>query len=492
MESNLLKSLLLISNPKVMKLSEYLSQSAVLFILPVFYIGMILEYFTSFDFKSVAKRALIAFLAIKLFLPIYIGAVDVSLSASSGLLNEYSSQNKFLTAYKNASTATDSKAGVWERLKSIVSIIMNDPIVVFIFIMSYTAFFLLTQLYSLVFHLGIAFFGLCAVLSILPITQKSLTGAIYAGLWCVIMPFVVMIVLALIGDSDAFLKDYSGGIVQNLESLIQLLVMTILLLLTPVITSKILNGTGLNAVADNLGQVAAMTTLIGGSKFAASSIAKSGGKIHNSTTKPLLDFGKKKLSQKAEQIAKEKGLGPSLNTLTNDSYKERIKGGFNDFKEGFAKTDFKEKAILGADSVFNRRENKIAKQARRKDAIASNELQSPKKQDANSQLNVGKTHDSSQKVPLSGYKEVARARLKEREASGRMKGNNERETYSNAPFKKQEQNTYLYDQDFWNGITPEHQKRIKAKYGILGALPRSNKIYYPVDRPRRVPLRHNV
>ncbi|QDK42714.1 hypothetical protein DOM21_14895 [Bacteriovorax stolpii] len=409
-ETNLLKNLLLVSNPKVMGLSEYLSQVALMFVLPAFYIGMIVEYFTSFDFKSVAKRALIAFLAIKLFLPVYTGAVDVSLKTSSELLSKYSSHNKFLSAYQSASVATNSNAGIWDRLKSIVSIIMNDPIVVFIFIMSYTSFFLLTQLYSLIYHLGIAFFGVCAVLSILPITQRSLTGAVYTGFWCALMPFVVMIVLALIGDSDAFLRDYSGGIVQNLESLIQLLVMTILLLLTPVITTKILNGTGLNAVADNLGQMAAMATLIGGTKVVASSITKGGailgGGVHNATTKPFLNYAKERISQKAGQIAKEKGLGPSLNTLTNESYLGRIKGGINDFKEGMGKTDLKEKAILGADSIFNRRENKLANVAREKDAHDLKDYQATRSQDARYQYR--KVDDKALKIPLSGYKEEAR------------------------------------------------------------------------------------
>lgn len=410
-ESNLLKNLLLNSNPKIMGLSEYLAQSSLLFVLPAFYIGMIVEYFTNFDFKSVAKRTLIAFLAIKLFLPIYTGAVDVSLKTSSEILSKYSSQNKFLSAYQNAEIATNSKAGVWDRLKSIVSIIMNDSIVVFIFITSYTSFFLLTQLYSLVYHLGIAFFGVCAVLSILPITQRSLTGAVYTGFWCVLMPFVVMIVLALIGDSDAFLKDYSGGIVQNLESLIQLLVMTILLLLTPIITTKILNGTGLNAVADNLGQMAAMATLIGGTKIVASSVTKGGamlgGGIHNATTKPLFASAKKRLSEKAGQIAKEKGLGPSLNTLTNESYRERVKGGYSEFKEGMKKTDFKEKAVLGADSLFNRRENSLAKVARSKDAHDFKDYISAKSQ--SSRIGDKEVNLKALRMPLSGHKEEARS-----------------------------------------------------------------------------------
>ncbi|MGZ3857666.1 MAG: hypothetical protein ACXVKO_15515, partial [Bacteriovorax sp.] len=255
--SSMLKDLLLITNPKVLGLSNYLNESALLFLLPAFYIGMIVEYFTNFDFKSVVKRSVIAFLAIKLLVPIHVEAVDTSLKVSSELISRYSPQNKFLMAYQNAKGESvkggvgAGKTGVWSKLTSIVKMVVDDPIVMIIFLLSYVAFFLLTQLYSLTYHLAIALFGLCAVLSILPITSKSLSGAVKTSLWCIIMPFVVAIVLALIGDSDAFFKTYSGGIVQNLESLIQLLVMTIILLLTPMITSKIMNDSGVSGVAEN-------------------------------------------------------------------------------------------------------------------------------------------------------------------------------------------------------------------------------------------------
>ena len=96
--NSLLKDLLFISNPKVMGLSNYLNQTALMFILPAFYIGIIAEYFNKFDFNGVAKRAVIAFLAIRLLTPIHVEAVNQSLEVSSQLLKRYSPQNKFLTA----------------------------------------------------------------------------------------------------------------------------------------------------------------------------------------------------------------------------------------------------------------------------------------------------------------------------------------------------------------------------------------------------------
>ncbi|MDO9181941.1 MAG: hypothetical protein Q7U04_06015 [Bacteriovorax sp.] len=418
--SSMLKDLLLVTNPQVLGLSNYLNQSALLFLLPAFYIGMIVEYFTNFDFKSVAKRSVIAFLAIKLLVPIHIEAVDTSLKVSSELLGRYSPQNKFLMAYQNAKgeIIDGVKPGIWSRLTNIVKMVVTDPIVMIIFLLSYVAFFLLTQLYSLTYHLTIALFGLCAVLSILPITSKSLTGAVKTSLWCIIMPFVVAIVLALIGDSDAFFKTYSGGIVQNLESLIQLLVMTIILLLTPMITSKIMNDSGVSGVAENLGQMAAMSTMIGGasiaSKFIGSKSQMIGGAVHSSTTKPLMNKIKGSVSNRASEISQTKGIGPTLNTLTSSSGTDKLKSGLTDFKDGMKKTSFSEKVVLGADAVMNRKENSLAKMGRVQEAQNLKQYQDKKMSDVKSYTAQATPFANRSVLPLGDYKKEAREYLAQR------------------------------------------------------------------------------
>jgi hypothetical protein len=410
---SLLKSLLFISNPKVLGLSNYLNEAALYFILPAFYIGLISEYFTNFDFKNVAKRAAIAFLVIKLMTPIHVVAVEASLQVSSELVRKYSPQNKFLTAYQNARgvSVKGEASGVWGKLTSIVKVVVGDPIVMIIFLLSYIAFFLLTQLYSLTYHLTIALIGLCAVLSILPITSRSLTGAVKTSLWCMIMPFVVAIVLCLVGDSDAFFKTYTGGIVQNLESLIQLLIMTIILLLTPMITTKIMNDSGVSGMAENLGQMAGMATLIGGSSVASRFIGgKSmalGGAIHNSTSKPLISSLKGAVSKKASSIGESKGIGPTIKTLTSSSPSDKFKSGLSDFKDNMKKTTLAEKMVLGADGLMNRKENSLASIGRQKEASAYSNYQDKK---GTVTTSSGKPSPDIRKsvVPLSSYKEEAR------------------------------------------------------------------------------------
>ncbi len=420
--ASMLKDLLLMTNPKVLGLSQYLNQSALLFLLPAFYIGMCVEYFTNFDFKSVAKRSIIAFLAIKLLVPIHVEGVDTSLKISSEIISRYSPQNKFLSAYQNAKSENGevTKTGVWGKLTSIVKMVVDDPIVMIIFLLSYVAFFLLTQLYSLIYHLAIALFGLCAVLSILPITSKSLIGAVKTSLWCMIMPFVVAIVLALIGDSDAFFKTYSGGIVQNLESLIQLLVMTIILLLTPLITSKVMNDSGISSVAENIGQMAAMSTMIGGasvaSRFIGSKSKAIGGAIYGGTTKPIVNKVKSSISNRANEITQTKGIGPTLNTLTASTSGEKLKSGLADFKDGFSKTSLKEKAILGADAIVNKKENSLANVARSQEAHNLKDYQQKKMAESKSYTSEARPFTQRAILPLSDYKNEARDYLKKQNA----------------------------------------------------------------------------
>jgi hypothetical protein len=425
MTTSLLRDLLFISNPKVLGLSHYLNQTALMFILPAFYIGLIAEYFNNFDFSGVSKRAVIAFLAIRLLTPLHVEAVDQSLKVSSELLKRYSPQNKFLTAYQQAKgeSIETGKKGVWGKLTSIVKMLVDDPIVMIIFLLSYIAFFLLTQLYSLTYHLTIAMIGLCAVLSILPITSGSLKGAVKSSLWCILMPFVVAIILCLIGDSDAFFKTYSGGIVQNLESLIQLFIMTIILLLAPMITSKLMSESGVSQMAENLGQMAAMGALIGGttvaSKYIGAKTSSVGSMLHNSTSRPLMNKVKGAISNKAQSITKDKGLGPSIKTLTSQNPIEKMKGGMADLSDNLKNTSFKEKVVLGADSIINKKENSLARVARLREVNKSNPsasvMGSQKGNEQNSSNGFNKPELRDSKVPLAGFKKEAGHFLKSRE-----------------------------------------------------------------------------
>ena len=468
-----LKELLLIQNPNVISLAEYLNKTALLFILPCFYIAMICEYLTNWDFKGVVKRSMIAFLAIKLLTPFHVSFINESLSISSQLVKRYSPQNKFLTAYN--SVKMDKKAGVWKKLSSIVEMIVTDPIVLIIFLFSYIAFFLLTQLYSLIYHLGIVLIGVCALLSIFPMTSKSLLGAIKTSLWCTLMPFVVAIVLCLIGDSDAFLKSYNGGIVQNLESLIQLLIMTIILLMTPMITSKIMSDSGISTVAENIGQMAAMSTLVGGAGMIGAKAALTAKTAHNFTTKPLMNAGKSVLSDKASDILEKKGIAPKVSQLAQKgNLTRRMQSKGNEMKHAFQSTSIKDKLVLGTDAVVNRKENKIAADARKQDAWAV------------------KDHPQAKDdlLPLSSYKrEAFDFKKKEGGLQPNMDFNKSKfldyhrhEGARSHPIPKGERG-FHFTEAKWKALNPQAKQNLKEEYGFSNKfMGREGYIYFPKEK----------
>jgi type IV secretory pathway TrbL component len=466
-----LKELLLITNPNVLALADYLNRTALLFILPCFYMAMVCEYLTNWNFKDVIKRSFIAFLAIKLLTPLHVNFVNESLTISSQLVKRYSPQNKFLTAYNT--TKMDKKAGVWKRLSSIVEMIVSDPIVLIIFLLSYIAFFLLTQLYSLVYHLGIVLIGVCAILSIFPITSKSLIGAIKTSLWCILMPFVVAIVLCLIGDSDAFLKTYSGGIVQNLESLIQLLIMTVILLMTPMITSKIMSDSGVASVAENIGQMAAMSTLIGGAGLIGGKAALAANTAHKFTTKPLIDAGKSSLSRSASRIIQEKGIAPKVSTLSgNNGFKANVLERGSEIKNAVRSTNLKEKITLAADSFVNKKENNLAKIARQEDASQ-----------------IAMNHNlKSDLIPLSSYKREARGFIKKNQdrpfsINSDNFGNYRKRSPESAILKRNnDSEAFHFNSKKWDSLSPQKKHEISERYGLGKSLEgKDGYLYFPRD-----------
>ncbi len=481
MSTPFLKELLLITNTNVMGLSEYLNKTALLFVLPCFYVGLLCEFFTNWRFGDVAKRALIAFLAIKLMTPLHVQFVDMGLKVSSQLLKEYSPRNKFLTAYN--AVKMDKKSSMWKKLSAIVEII-TDPIVMIIFLASYVAFFLLTQLYSLTYHLTIAFIGLCALLSIFPMTARSLTGAIKTSLWCVLMPFVVAIVLCLIGDSDAFLKTYSGGIVNNLESLIQLLIMTILLLMTPMITNKLMSEAGLSQVAENVGQMAAMTAMAGGVKLVQVGAMAATGGVAGATVTPLLNLGKSALSSKAAEIMDKKGIAPKVSSLSGtDSFSSRFKDKLSNFDEGVRGSSLKEMMTLGADAVVNRQENKLARQARSRDAEAAKEFPQLK----------------SEGMPLSSYKREVQDYFRNTGSPqdkfefnrGKFMDFHSQKGGEGYLYKPIEEGAYVHKQDKWKKLSPIQKQRIIDDYGLKNKFNgREGYVYFPRTQGKApVPLR---
>jgi len=189
------------------------------------------------------------------------------------------------------------------------------------------------------------------------------------------------------------------------------------------ITSKLMTDSGVSHMAESLGQMAGMATMIGGASYASrylgSKAGAVGGMIHNSTSKPLMNKVKGAVSNKAQSISKEKGIGPSIQTLTSKNPVDKLKGGISDLGDNIKNTSLKEKIILGADSIINKKENGLAREARLKEVNQSSASPNGSLQDKannSSASNVfNKPEFKSSKVPLGIYKKDASEYLRSRD-----------------------------------------------------------------------------
>jgi len=87
-----------------------------------------------------------------------------------------------------------------------------------------------------------------------------------------------------------------------------------------------------------------------------------------------------------------------------------------DFKDGFSKTSLKEKAILGADAIVNRKENSLANVARSQEAHNLKDYQQKKMAESKSYTSEARPFTQRAILPLSDYKNEARDYLKKQNA----------------------------------------------------------------------------
>ncbi|HAZ13170.1 MAG TPA: hypothetical protein DCY86_10315, partial [Bdellovibrionales bacterium] len=89
----------------------------------------------------------------------------------------------------------------WNFIQSFAIPNLNDLIATIFFVFSKAFIWLLKLIYSSVYHLTYVFSGITAILYFLGWTKDSLKGTVQASLWCMAMPFVIVAILALVGNS---------------------------------------------------------------------------------------------------------------------------------------------------------------------------------------------------------------------------------------------------------------------------------------------------
>lgn len=257
-----IRSILFIDNPSALEISKYIITQCESLLPIVFMIALICEYFRKMDFKGVLLKLLFAVFAFKFFIPIHEGLTSYALDFSDKIVSEYKTSDTFVSSYqKNVADKKDSS--IYSALFSITGKFNN--LVGYLFNgLSYFCLFILKYVYSIVYYLTMVLFGLTAILSFIPIADRSLAGSFKASLWCAVMPIVVAFILILVGNSETVtfsdqiaFSDVTSGFLRY----ISLLCMSICLILAPIITTKLLDGTGVSAMAETIGKAATFSTI---------------------------------------------------------------------------------------------------------------------------------------------------------------------------------------------------------------------------------------
>ena len=252
---NFMSSLLFYETSSFHRLESLLRGFSLKFILPVFFIALLLEFIGEMEFKGVFKRLMIALLFINFFAPIHKGVKKVSFQVSESIVSKFNSKTSFISIWKNKIKR--------EKRKEISSFKLwsTDLLLSFLWVVNKITFYLLKCLYSVVFHFAYAFCPLIVLLSILPVMKGSLYIPLKASLWCFLMPIISASMLVAL-DGLLEIKGGESFLVYSISDFVQMLVYSFMLLSSGVMATKLINGQGFEAWAEKTSGTFSLMSMI--------------------------------------------------------------------------------------------------------------------------------------------------------------------------------------------------------------------------------------
>lgn len=431
-----IKQMLLIEEPTIQILRDEIMKVSHWFVLPSFVFALCLEYFGDLKFGEVIKKLVLILAFMSAFFTIHSTAVDLSFKASEEILRKVSPRNIFLRSWTEVKVKTNENTS-WNWIQKFSIPEINDLIGTALFILSKVFIWILKLVYSTVFHLTYVFAPLTAVLYFFPITKSSLAGTIQSSLWCMLMPFVLISILAIVGNSIQVPAKDGGLAIISIDHIIWIFGVTLLMLMSPVLTLGVLRGGGVALSGSAIGVMMTNSAL----KVINAAPGVAGG-IKATTT------GAKKIGAKAlfEPSVRELLKKENANSPRNGKMKQLD-------KKGDLRNPFKSQTKL---------DERLAKvQMTKEEAMSLSRIPTSK---------ANNTQGGTSKSSMN----------KETSSSSKVQGTN------------QAQETFKFDKAFWNKITPEHREGIRTKYGITGDLPTPNKLYHPISHSERPSIRDQL
>ncbi len=251
MNTGVIKSMLLLDEPNISALRIGIENYSKVFLLVVFIGALTWEFLTDMKFIKVVKNLVLSLVFMGCFYQFHTSAVDLSFKASEELLREVSPRNIFLRKWSEVKVKTTENAK-GSFIDKIAIPNLNDLLGTALFLMSKVCILILKLIYTTVYYFTFIFAPITAVLSFIPTSKNSMAGTITSSLWCILLPFVLVVFLALVGNSVQMPAENGQLAVSSMDQLIWIFGITLLMLLAPSFTYSLIKGS-VASTADAVG-----------------------------------------------------------------------------------------------------------------------------------------------------------------------------------------------------------------------------------------------
>lgn len=441
---NVLKDMLLIEDPSVVRLYQELIKIANYFVAPVFTISLILEYFGEMNFTESVKKLFLIVIFMGAFYNFHTEATNIALESASKTLRRVSPTNLFVKRWTQSKVKTKKQKG-WDSLKNILIPNLNDIIGTSFFILAKIFIWLLKLIYSSVYHLTYVFAGFTAILYFLGWTKDALKGTIQASIWCMAMPFVIVAILALVGNSIEATALSGDLVIAKIDTVIWLFGVTLLLLISPLITYGMVRGDGIHSFGSKMGSMVVSSGLKAMAFY------------------PMLAARLKGVGRGISGAGSKSFLEPPIkNLLQNENTPDKKKLKLVE-SHGKIKTPFTQGRPLNERLKAAGITKEEAQKLTRFNKIQS-ESKTPK--------DHGKMHGKESKMNEGTSNSNNYGKLKPVTNQGN-------DFVSNIKLNKE---NFKFNQKYWDKTNPHKREAIKKKYGIQNHKVDPNKVHRPIKQ----------
>ncbi len=253
--TNPISEMLLIGEPSILNFYNEILRLGRAYLPAAFLLATVIEYFSEWDFPMVIKKLVIIAIFMSFFQSFHEVAVKTSFDAAYATLKKVDPRNPFVRRWYDTSLHTkDNKS--WNVIEKFVIPNLNDLLGTAFYLLARVAVWILKLIYSTVYHLTYVFAPITALLYFFSWTNKGLIGTVQSLLWCVLMPFVVVAIFAMVGGALDDRAMNGEAITGDIETIIWLFGVSLVLLLTPLITWSMVKGEGVASSAGSVGKIA--------------------------------------------------------------------------------------------------------------------------------------------------------------------------------------------------------------------------------------------